>query len=102
MFQSRVRRRFRRFDARAEEGPFAAPFGAHAWTPRAFRRRRRHSAALTILLAGLAIVAFGKLLSAMNRPDRSRAQRIGLGALAAIMGALLLSLRGRYGRRYRW
>jgi len=103
MFQTRRRHRFNRFDRFADYGPFAAPVGARrAWRHAGFRPRRRRSPALAILLAGLAVVAFGKLMSALNRPNRSTAEKIGLGALLAVVGAMLLSLRSRGARRYRW
>jgi hypothetical protein len=63
-------------------------------------RRRRGSTAARILLAGLAVFAFVKLLSLLNRSNRSTAEKVGLGALLAMVAAVLLSLRGS-GRRYR-
>jgi hypothetical protein len=54
-----------------------------------------------ILLAGLAVFAFVKLMSTVNRPNRSRATALVLGMLLLAVGAVLMSMR-RSGQRYRW
>jgi hypothetical protein len=54
-----------------------------------------------LLLAGLAVVAFVKLMSAANASSRSRARTITLGILLLAVGAVVMSFR-RSARRHRW
>jgi hypothetical protein len=104
MFRHRYGRyrmhRFGRFDGMTG---FAGPFRAHrAWRRGGFGfRRRRTPAAVKILLAGLAVFAFVKLTAAANRSNRSAFEKIALGALVALVGAYLLSLRNS-SRQYRF
>jgi hypothetical protein len=65
------------------------------------RRRRRGLGAARILLAGLAVFLFARLLSAANGSNRSTAEKVLLGMGLAAVGALLLSLR-RSAARSRW
>jgi hypothetical protein len=82
---------------------FAGPFRTrHAWRRGRFGfRRQRTPAAAKILLAGLAVFALMKLTGALNRPDRSTVEKVTIGALVAVVGAVLLSLRNS-SRRYRF
>jgi len=50
-------------------------------------------------VAGLAVFALVRLLTASNRPNLSTAQKVALGALVVFVGSVLLSLR-RSARRY--
>ena len=92
-------RRFGRFDT---WGGYGDPFGTR-WTGRrggfGFRRRRMPTAA-RILFAGLLVYAFVKLSSAIGRSNRSTYEKVALGALLAVVGAALLSLRNS-SQRYR-
>jgi uncharacterized membrane protein SirB2 len=45
-----------------------------------------------LLLAGLAVFAFAKLMTA-NNSSRSTAEKVALGALIVLVGAVLLSFR---------
>ncbi|MGQ0733912.1 MAG: hypothetical protein ACT4QD_09680 [Acidobacteriota bacterium] len=65
---------------------------SRAWRSGGFPRRRTFSPG-RILLAGLAVLAAVKLVSAVSSPNRSRAEKLGLGALLVLVGAFLLSLR---------
>src|SRR5262245_41180442 len=103
MFGHRYRRyRMHRFGQFDDMTGFAGPFG----TRRAWRRgglgfrRRRTPAAVKVLLAGLAVFAFVKLTAA-NRSSRSAFEKMALGALVAVVGAYLLSLRNS-SRQYRF
>jgi hypothetical protein len=104
MFRHRHRRyrmhRFGRFD---DVAGFAGPFGARrAWRRGGFGfRRRRTPMAVKVLLAGLAVFAFVKLTDAINRSNRSTFEKMALGALVAIVGAYLVSLRNS-SRQYRF
>jgi hypothetical protein len=91
--------RFGRFDDVAD---FANPFATgRGWRRRGFGfRRRRMPTAARILLAGLAVFAFVKLTSAISNSNRSTFEKVALGALLALVGAVLLSLRNS-SRRYR-
>jgi hypothetical protein len=71
--------------------------GFGSWRP----RRRRGFGAARILLAGLAALAFARLMSASNRGTSSRAEKVLLGVGLAVLGGLLLSLQ-RSASRYRW
>jgi hypothetical protein len=84
-------------------GPLAGGFRGHrSWRgPYSRRRRARGPSAVTILLAGLAVFALIRLMTASNRPDLSTAQKVVLGALVLLVGGVLLSLR-RSARRYAW
>jgi hypothetical protein len=66
---------------------------------RSFGRRRRGPSVVTLLLAGLAVFAFAKLMSVSNR-QRSTTEKVLLGGLLLLVGAILLSFR-RSSRRYR-
>jgi hypothetical protein len=106
MFHARCRRRLRRFDGWSrfgDLGVFAGDLGGHrSWRrPYGRRRRARGPSAFTILLAGLAVFALVRLLTASNRPNLSTAQKVALGALVLLVGSVLLSLR-RSARRYNW
>jgi hypothetical protein len=61
---------------------------------------RRGPSSLQILLAGIAVFALARLMSASNRQDRSGAERVLLGVLMAASAAFILSLR-RSAARYR-
>jgi hypothetical protein len=52
-------------------------------------------------LAGLAVFALVRLLSAAQKPNRTGTEKWLLGTLIVSLGALLLSLR-RSAPRYRW
>lgn len=54
-----------------------------------------------VLLAGLAVFAFVKLMSAANRSNRSKAATIVLGVLLVAVGAIVMSFR-RSAARARW
>jgi hypothetical protein len=69
--------------------------------PRPFRAQRsRGPGAVRILLAGLAVFAFTRLMAFQDRPNLSKAEKTVLGVALAAVGALLLSLR-RSTARYR-
>jgi len=111
MFHALYRHRLRRFDRWSHfggPGLFAGDLGGHrSWRRpygrwrRAYgrRRRARGPSAFTILLAGLAVFALVRLLTASNRPNLSTAQKVVLGGLVLFVGSILLSLRRR-ARRY--
>src|SRR5262245_22292412 len=108
MFRTRHARhrfhRFGRFGRFQDIGGFGGAFGSNrSWTggSQGSWRRTRGPTAVQVLLAGLAVFAFGKLLSAINRPNRSTAEKLGLGALLAMVGVWLLSYRNP-ARRYHW
>jgi hypothetical protein len=54
-----------------------------------------------LLLAGLAVFAFVKLMSAASRPNRSRPSALVTSVLLLAVGALVISLR-RSARRHSW
>ncbi len=60
---------------------------------------RREPSVAHLLLAGLAVFAFAKLMSAANRGHRSRPTALTIGILLLVVGALVMSLR-RSARRY--
>jgi hypothetical protein len=73
------------------------------WLPRLMQARHQRQPSLALLLvAGLAVFAFVKLMSAANRPNRSRAEAVLMAALVIGVGAFLMSLRRRSARRYAW
>jgi hypothetical protein len=76
---------------------------AHDFTsyPPFGRRRRRQPSFLTLLLAGLAVFAFVKLLSAVDERERSTAEKVLLVALLVAVGAIILYFR-RSRHRYSW
>ena len=78
---------------------FANDITAHGpWKWHRHRRRREPSMAI-LLIAGLAVFAFMKVLSASSREGRSTAEKIALGALLLFLGAILLSFRRSAVRR---
>jgi hypothetical protein len=78
---------------------FAHEFtGRGAWRSRV-RRGRREPSILLLLLAGVAVFAFVKVMSAASR-RRSLAEKIFFGALLIVLGAVVVSLR-RSSARYR-
>jgi hypothetical protein len=62
--------------------------------------RRRGPSVLRLLLAGLAVIAFAKVMSAASGRRRSTAERVLLGGLVLLLGAVVLSFR-RSSPRYR-
>jgi hypothetical protein len=64
-------------------------------------RSRRGPSLVRILLAGLAVFALVRLMSATNRPKRSAATTLVLGLLLVIVGTMVMSFR-RSARRYQW
>jgi uncharacterized membrane protein len=46
-----------------------------------------------LLLAGLAVLAFVRLMSVASRPSRSTARRIGIAILLIAVGAIVMSFR---------
>jgi hypothetical protein len=104
MFRHRhLRHRMHGFGRVGDVVGLAAPFRTRrAWRRGGFGvRRRRTPTAVKILLAGLAVFAFAKLISAFNRSTRSTFEKVALGALVAVVGAFLLSLRNS-SRSYRF
>jgi hypothetical protein len=87
----------------------AEPFVAFAddftrqgrWGRRGFRSRRRGPSIARLLLAGLAVFAFAKVLSAATGRQRSTSEKVLLGGLVLAPGAVLLSFR-RSASRYHW
>ena len=63
--------------------------------------RRRAPSVVTLLLAGLAVFALVKLMSATTGRRRSTAERVVLGGLLLLAGAVVMAFR-RSSRRYRW
>ena len=63
------------------------------------RPRRRGPSVLRLLLAGLAVVALVKVMSAATGRQRSTAEKLVLGGLVVLLGAVVLSFR-RSGRRF--
>ena len=92
--------RFGRFGDMSDfGGPFA---GRRAWRRGGYGfRRRRTPTAVKLLLAGLAVFAFVKLTGVQRQSNRSAFEKVALGALIAIVGAYLLSLRNS-SRQYRF
>jgi hypothetical protein len=70
-----------------------------AWTRRAVRTRREPSMAW-LLVAGLAVVVFVKVMSVAGSRRRSTVERILLAGLLLVLGAIVLSFR-RSAARYR-
>jgi hypothetical protein len=66
---------------------------------RRVRPRRRAPSILRLLLAGLAVFAFMKVLSAASRERQSTGEKIALGVLLLILGAVLLGFRRSAVRR---
>jgi hypothetical protein len=104
MFRSRYRlhrlHRFARFHEFGDVGDGAR--WDRSWRGFGARRHRaRRPSVFGILLAGLAVFALVKLWTASNRPNLSTAQKLVIGALVAIVGGWLLSLR-RSAKRYDW
>ena len=102
MFCRHSRFRSRRFGAFDYSAGFADPFGTRRrWGRGGFGfRRRRMPTAARILIAGLLVYAFVKLTSAIGRSNRTTYEKVALGALLAVVGAALLSLRNS-SQRYR-
>ena len=92
-----------RFGRFGDVANFGGPFGTdRAWRRGGFGfRRQRTPTAVKILLAGLAVFAFVKLTAAINRSNRSTFEKVALGALVALVGAFLVSLRNS-SRSYRF
>jgi hypothetical protein len=61
--------------------------------------RRREPSIAVLLMAGLAVFAFMKVLSASSRQGRSIPEKIALGALLLFLGAIMLSFRRTAVRR---
>ena len=76
-------------------GSRPAPFRSAGW------RSNRGPSAAKILLAGLAVFALVRLMSSDSHRSRTTAEKVMIGALVGVLGALLLSLR-RSTMRYRW
>ena len=103
MFRSRYRRRHP-FGSRSgfdTLGAFGGPFqhrgmwgGVRPW------RRSRRPTWLTVAFAGLVVFALIKLASASGR-SRSTGEKVAIGALILVLGALLASLR-RSASRHDW
>lgn len=73
------------------------PWAAGPWHP----KRRRGPSVLRLILAGLAVLAFAKVMSAANARQRSTVEKWIIGGLIVALGAAVLSFR-RSGRRYGW
>jgi hypothetical protein len=70
------------------------------WARRGLRPRRSAPSIARLLLAGLAVFAFVKVMSAASRPERrSTAEKIALGGLLLLLGAILLAFRRSAVRR---
>jgi len=82
---------------------FAGPFASRrSWRGGGYGFRRRGTpTAVKILLAGLAVFAFVKLTGILDRPNRSTFEKVAFGALVAVVGAYLVSLRNA-SRQYRF
>jgi hypothetical protein len=79
---------------------FADDITGRPWARRGFRPRRRGPSVALLLLAGLAVFAFVKVMSAASRQGRrSTGEKIVLGALLLALGAILLSFRRSAVRR---
>jgi len=95
----RLRRLHRLGHVAAPVLTFAHEFtGRGAWRSRVHRGRREPSI-LLLLLAGVAVFAFVKVMSAASR-RRSLAEKIFFGALLIVLGAVVVSFR-RSSARYR-
>ena len=68
------------------------------WRSRAYRRQRGPSIA-ALLLAGVAVFAFAKVMSIASGRRRSTAEKLALGAALLLLGAVLMSFRRRAVRR---
>ena len=67
-----------------------------------FHRVRRSGPSVGhLLIAGLAVFALVKLMSAATRPRRSRLSALTIGLMVLAVGAFVMSLR-RSARRYSW
>lgn len=63
-------------------------------------RRRREPSIVWLLLAGLAVLGFAKLMTVANGRERSTAEKVVLGGLLLLLGVVVLSFR-RSAARYR-
>jgi hypothetical protein len=63
------------------------------WRTPFHARPRRGPSIARLLLAGLAVFAFVKLMSAVNGRSRSTAEKVLLGALLVAVGAVVMSFR---------
>jgi hypothetical protein len=81
---------------------FADDFaGAGPWQHRFQRPRRQGPSMLRLLLAGLAVLAFAKVMSTTTMRQRSIVEKLIIGGVLVALGAIVLSFR-RSGRRYGW
>jgi hypothetical protein len=72
------------------------------WKRTSYRHPSRSTPSIAhLLLAGLAVFAFVKLMSAANRPNRFRPRTLAIGILLLVVGAFVMSLR-RSARRHGW
>jgi hypothetical protein len=62
--------------------------------------RRREPSIVWLLLAGLAVLGFAKLMTVANGRERSTGEKVVLGALLVLLGVIVLSFR-RSAARYR-
>jgi hypothetical protein len=75
--------------------------GSGPWQHRYQRPRRQGPSMLRLILAGLAVLAFAKVMSSANMRQRSTVEKWIIGAVLVALGAIVLSFR-RSGRRYGW
>ena len=80
---------------------FAGDITSHRrWRRGAFRPRRREPSTLLLLLAGIAVFAFVKMMSLANDGRRrTTAEKVVIGIALVALGAMLMSFRRSAARR---